>query len=80
MKETHIIKDLIELTDGNTCSFSPILDKNYRIVRHEEVYDGEVTTHADLSNYVSNLASKIIKSSGAKKILKLDISNFYSSF
>lgn len=39
MKETHIIKDLIEFTDGNSCSFSPILDKNYRIVRHEEVYD-----------------------------------------
>ena len=32
------------------------------------------------SDYISNLAAKIIKASGAKKILKLDISNFFSSF
>ena len=82
MKEKHIVKDLIEFTENNPCSFSPILGVNHTIIRHEQSYGGDAPT-GDIpmpSDYISNLAAKIIKASGAKKILKLDISNFFSSF
>lgn len=55
---------------------------NHTIIRHEQSYGGDAPT-GDIpmpSDYISNLAAKIIKASGAKKILKLDISNFFSSF
>lgn len=84
MKDHHIIKDLVEFTAGNDCSFSPILGEDNSIMRHEQSYglagamreeNGQIP-----SNYISNLATKIIRASGAKKVLKLDISNFFSSF
>lgn len=84
MKDHHIMKDLVEFTAGNDCSFSPILGEDNSIMRHEQSYglagamreeNGQIP-----SNYISNLATKIIRASGAKKVLKLDISNFFSSF
>lgn len=82
MKEKHIVKDLIEFTKDSPCSFSPILGEQHTIVRHEQSYGGDVPPERVRlqSNYISNLATKIIKARGAKKILKLDVSNFFSSF
>lgn len=71
MKDHHIIKDLVEFTAGNDCSFSPILGEDNSIMRHEQSYglagamreeNGQIP-----SNYISNLATKIIRASGAKK-------------
>lgn len=73
MKEKHIVKDLIEFTENNPCSFSPILGVNHTIIRHEQSYGGDAPT-GDIpmpSDYISNLAAKIIKASGTKKNLEI---------
>lgn len=82
MNEKNIIKELIEFTENNELSFSPILGKNDSIMLHEQAYGGKKTGQVDelSSNYIENIAKKIIKSMGAKKILKLDISNCFESF
>mgnify|MGYP007054926508 CR=1 FL=1 len=72
MKEKHIVKDLIEFTENNPCSFSPIWSESIRL------FDTSNRTAAMLpqgdipmpSDYISNLAAKIIKASGAKKNLE----------
>lgn len=81
MKENQIIQELIEFTESQNHSFSPILGAENSIVRHEQAYGGTVDNTSELSTeYIENIAKKIILSSGAKKILKLDISNCFSSF
>lgn len=82
MNEKNIVKELVEFTENNDASFSPILGKNDSIMRHEQSYDGITTTQVEeiSSDYIENIAKKIIKSTGAKKVLKLDISNCFSSF
>ena len=73
-----IIKELIEFTETDESSFSPILGKNSSIMRHEQSY---IDNKEDISSdYIENIVKKIIRSAGAKKILKLDISNCFSSF
>ena len=81
IKQNHIVKELVEFTENNDASFSPILGKDNSIMRHEQSY-GEITTQLEAisSDYIENIAKKIIKSSGARKVLKLDISNCFSSF
>lgn len=81
MKENDIIKELIEFSESQHYSFSPILGQDDSIVRHEEVYDFPDQSPFDInSNYIENVGKKIILASGAKKILKLDISNCFLSF
>lgn len=77
MSENDIYKDLIDFTETEDYSFSPILGENNDIMMHEQVYGG-IEEHA--SKYIYNISKKIIRASGSKKILKLDISNCYSSF
>lgn len=81
MEENNIIQELVEYTETYNHSFSPILDDDDNIVHHEQAYagsslDGEVCT----PRYIQNIGTKLIRSAGAKKVLKLDISNCYASF
>lgn len=81
MSRENIIQELIEFSESSTHSFSPILGNQDTIVKHEQIYglgtDENITFN---SEYIKNIGKKIIQSSGAKKILKLDISNCFSSF
>lgn len=80
IKENNIIRQLVEFTESNEASFSPILGENDSIVRHEETYNGFTEElEGTSSQYIDNIAKKIINSAGSKKILKLDISNCFSS-
>ena len=81
MRDKRIIQELIEFTEKQHHSFSPILGENNSIVRHEQVYDCLNDDTFELStDYIENIGKKIILASGAKKILKLDISNCFASF
>lgn len=82
IKQENIIQELIEFSQKDNLSFSPILGENDSIVRHEQIYGGKLTSELDgiSSNYIENIAQKIIRSEGAKHVLKLDISNCFSSF
>ena len=81
MKQERIIQELIEFIESRHHSFSPILGMGDSIVRHEQVYDFSDADGINLSaEYIENIGKKIIRASGAKKILKLDISNCFSSF
>lgn len=77
IKKQNIIKELVEFCESQNSSFSPILDTDGTIMKHEQVYD---KTNDKNSKYIENIVKKIIRSKGAKKILKLDISNCFSSF
>lgn len=82
IRQENILQELIEFTESSCSSFSPILGKDDSVVKHEQSYGGSITNDEDgaLSNYIQNLSKKIIRARGAKYVLKLDISNFYSSF
>lgn len=81
IKREHIIQELIEFSETSDASFSPILGENDNIVRHEQVYGEPVTGFEEISsNYIDNIVRKIIRSAGARHVLKLDISNCFSSF
>lgn len=72
-----IIKELIEFCETEKESFSPILADDDTIMKHEQSYDK--SCNSESSTYIENIVEKIIRSTGAKKILKLDISNCFSS-
>lgn len=81
IKLEHILQELIEFSESENMSFSPILSSKDDIMRHEQSYDTAVAEAEEIpSNYIDNIIKKIIRSSGAKKILQLDISNCFSSF
>lgn len=81
IKQEQITKELIEFSETEEVSFSPILAKDDSIMRHEQSYSGATNQLENISSeYVENIARKIVISAGAKKILKLDISNCFSSF
>lgn len=78
MKENDIYRELIEFTQTENYSFSPILGNDSSIMRHEQSYGG--TGGVPSSEYIENIANKMTRAIGAKKILHLDISNCFSSF
>ena len=82
MLDNDIIKELVEFTENHHCSFSPILGEDTSIMRHEQSYNfyNDFTSELNTSEYIKNIGKKIIRASGAKKVLKLDISNCFSSF
>lgn len=81
IRNENIVKELIEFTETEEASFSPILGQDDSIMRHEQSYTGITNQSENISSdYIENIAKKIIKSAGAKKVLKLDISNCFSSF
>lgn len=80
VKNNDIIKELTEFIDKNSASFSPVVMEDGSIMRHDQSYDcGKVLRGEVSSSYIENITNKIIKSAGAKKILKLDIANCFSS-
>ncbi len=81
MEEHDIVQELVEYTESCDHSFSPILDDSDNIMRHEQAYsESPITGEAYSSQYIQNVAAKIVRAAGAKQILKLDISNCYASF
>lgn len=81
VKREHIVQELIEFSESRDASFSPILGKDDSIVRHEQAYEEPTSELEEISsNYIDNIARKIIRSAGARHVLKLDISNCFSSF
>ena len=83
MNTSGSLEELIEFSERSKASFSPILGKNDSIVRHEQIYGEppELEEGTPIpTKYIENIAEKIIRSAGAKQILKLDISNCFSSF
>ena len=81
IRQEHIVKEIIEFTESDDASFSPILGKDDSVMRHEQSYELAPTRFEEISSdYIENIAKKIIKSSGAKKVFKLDIANCFSSF
>lgn len=88
IKDNDILKEIIEFTSKNNISFSPILSNQGEILTHEKAYckqpavigKASQNDDEDISLYINNIMKKISMSLGAKKILKLDISNCYSSF
>lgn len=78
LNSEKIFNELIEVSQNDDCSFSKILDKSGNIRFHEEDYaaDPQTTSNA----FMDNITKKLVKSTGAKAILKLDISNCYPSF
>lgn len=92
MKQQDIIKEIVEFTkEHGESSFSPIIGDADEIVLHDHAYScdyedfksgdlGSDGSEIAISDYVANIVEKIIRSAGAKQILKLDISNCFSSF
>lgn len=83
IQSKKVIKDLIEFSETSSDSFSHILGTDNSIMTHEQAYDKGYTPTLDTeltSLYIENICKKIIKSSGANSILRLDISNCFASF
>ena len=78
MTDNHVYRELIQFTETENHSFSPILSGNRSIMRHEQSYGESDGTPS--SEYIQNISDKLIRATGAKKILRLDISNCFSSF
>lgn len=80
MENNEIIEELLEFIENNPVSFSKVIMNDGSIVKHDQVYGGDETGDTEAkSQYINNTVKKIILSAGAKKILKLDIANCYSS-
>lgn len=85
MKEQLIIKDIINIAK-DPHSFSPLLQKNGEMTRHERDYNlgiaitmEQADQESIRSTYIPNIIDKIQRSKGARGILSVDISNFYTS-
>lgn len=80
MEEKKLLEELVGFTADNPVSFSPVLSKDNGFLSPDANYD-EQFDEAEMpsSLYVNNIAKRIMLASGARKILKLDISNFYGS-
>ena len=81
VKQNKIIEELTEFIDTNEVTFSKIIMEDSSIRKHEQVYGSEMHQGEKIkSQYIDNVVKKLIISAGAKKILKLDIANCFSSF
>lgn len=74
-RDNNIIEELVEFSDNDVHSFSKDIGDDDEIIRFDHIY-----TDIKNNKYIENVSKKIILSAGAKKILKLDISNCFSSF
>lgn len=81
IRKKEIIEELIHFIDENSSSFSRIITEDGTLVKHDEEYVLYTTVGDKIQvQYIDNIVKKLLLSSGAKKILKLDIANCYSSF
>ncbi|MEG2383543.1 MAG: RNA-directed DNA polymerase [Oscillospiraceae bacterium] len=83
MTGKNLISDLITSLTSNV-SFSPLLQASGELTRHERDYMSTTSEEAvgleDVAlTYVPNVLKKLKLAKGAKKILCLDISNFYGN-
>ena len=83
MKDNDLVKDIITLSNSQH-SFSPLIQKNGDLTRHERCYNYGITIDdadqdAFKSTYIPNIVEKICRGKGAKGVLSLDIANFYPS-
>lgn len=83
MKDQNLISDLITSLTSDV-SFSPLLQASGELTRHERVYTPTISEETlDFEEvtltYVPNVLKKLNFAKGAKKILCLDISNFYGN-
>lgn len=83
MKDANLINDLITSLTSDV-SFSPLLQASGELTRHERDYTSVVSEETiDFEEvtltYVPNVLKKLNLAKGAKKILYLDISNFYGN-
>lgn len=80
IKQNNIVEELMNFINKNSCSYSKVFFEDGTIIKHEQEYGqtpiGDKNTK---SKYIDNVVEKVIKSKGARKILKLDIANCYSS-
>ena len=75
IRDNTIIKELIEFSERNKHSFSKDIDDNNEVIRYDQIYNELINYR-----YIEGISNKIILSAGAKKVLKLDIANCFSSF
>lgn len=81
IKNNQILEEITGFIDSNQFSFSKIIMEDGSIRKHEQVYGEEITEGEKInSQYIDNVVKKLILSAGAKKVLKLDIANCFSSF
>ncbi len=84
MNDNNLIYDLITSFNSKV-SFSPLLKKSGELIRHERDYNAiqssvEAINFEDTTlTYIPNVIKKLHLAKGAKKILCLDISNFYGN-
>ena len=84
MNENDLIKEIILLSNDKH-SFSPILNEDGELSRHEREYGKQIPLSDDeqdacVSTYLPNVIKKLNLARGAVGILKLDISSFYQSY
>lgn len=81
MKKYNLIEDLINNLNSDV-SFSRLLQTTGELTRHEKDYTKTATDMVEEERelfYIPIVLKKLIAAKGAKKILFLDISNFYGS-
>lgn len=77
MKDNNIYEELIKQIQSSQHSFSKIYNEQQELLHHDEIYHHE--NKEIKTSYFDNIIKKIQYSAGARKILKLDISNCYDS-
>ena len=81
IEENKILEEILNFIDDDEFSFSKIIMDDGSIRKHEQVYGIEIAKDEKInSQYIDNVVKKLIISAGAKKVLKLDIANCFSSF
>lgn len=65
MTDNHVYRELIQFTETENHSFSPILSGDRSIMRHEQSYGESDGTPS--SEYIQNISDKLIRATGAKK-------------
>lgn len=79
-EDQKLLREINEFIEMNSNSFSKIIMDDNTIMKHEQSYGiSTPSTKKNKSSYIDNIVSKIILSAGSKKVLKLDISNCFSS-
>lgn len=79
-EDQKLLREINEFIEMHSKSFSKIIMDDNTIMKHEQSYGiSTVSPKKNKSSYIDNIVSKIILSAGSKKVLKLDISNCFSS-
>ena len=80
--ENDFIEKFIEVSNKSNQSFSKLIQKNGKLIKHELNYcnyDDKIYAEQEESTFISNTIEKLNRAKGAIGILHLDISNFFGS-